>query len=332
LPRGSLIVLDGLGAPADAVLDAHRAHRAALLDGLIPVQPGLDGGFYRPRCADPARPAVLPARAYALQRRSAETLTRGVELFGWGDFRVVEADLSRPDGFVAAWAPTHGWLTAERERDGRVFRWAERESRGALRTFQAAPCLRLNGELRTSQGTALASIHRDQALLFSGHVGPEWTPFVSRPIDAAAPIELAFRSEQQTGQPIDESHALALRALAVQPDWQCLTLIGIGGPSDRPALPAELTSELEWEAVPAVGVPCGELEVVVAAEPGATLGLVLDGGPLIWQHSSTPTVRITTAAMRTEKPLRLRLLRRARPGAPPWRVVEVAVRPRSTCP
>jgi hypothetical protein len=331
VPRGSLIALDGFGAPADAVLDAHRAHRAALLDGLIPLQPGLDGGFYRPRCQDPVRPAVLPARAYALQRRSAETLTRGPELFGWGDFAVVEADLGRPDGFVAAWAPTHGWLAAEREPDGRVFRWAERESKGTLRTVQAAPCTRLHGELRTSQGTALASILGDQSLLFSGHVGSEWTKFVSRPIEAAQPSELTFRAEQQTLQPLDAAHVLALRGLSLQPDWQCLTLIGIGAPGDRPALPVELKSEVEWEAVPAVGLRCGELVVLVAAEPGATLGLIVNRGPVSWQYSSTATVRISSPPISTEKPLRVQLVRRGPAEAAPWRVLDVAVSPRSSC-
>jgi len=333
LPRGSLLALDGFGAPADAVLDAHRAYRAALLDGLIPLQPGLDGGFYRPRCQDPARPDQLPARAFALQRRSAETLTRGQELFAWGDFSVVEADLGRPDGFVAVWAPTHGWLAAEREPDGRVFRWAEREAKGTLRVIQAAPCVRLHGELRTSQGTALGSIHRDQGLLFSGHLGSEWTQFVSRPIEATAPSELTFRAEQQTGQPLDAAHALALRGLTAQPDWQCLTLIGLGagGSADRPVLPAELRNELEWEVVPAVGLRCGELVVLVAAEPGATLGLVVDRGPVAWQYTTTATVRLSTPLISPEKVVRLRLIRHGPATDAAFRVLDVAVSPGSSC-
>lgn len=49
-----VLVLDGFGAPTDTVHDEHRAMRAAHANGIVPIQPGLDGGFFKPRCEDPA--------------------------------------------------------------------------------------------------------------------------------------------------------------------------------------------------------------------------------------------------------------------------------------
>jgi hypothetical protein len=326
IPRGSLVVFDGLGAPADAVLDAHRAYRAALLAGLIPVHPGMDGGFYRPRCLDPARPDPLPSRAYALQRRSAETLTRGRELLAWGDFAVVEADLGRPDGFVGAWAPTYGWITAERETEGRVFRWAGAEAAGVLRLIQSAPCARLTGELRTAQGNALATIRHEQKVLYSGLIGSEWTRFVSVPIEASIERELVFRSEQRAGQPPDDKHALALRGVSVVSDWHCLAPV-----DQQRSLPVELHDVLEWRMASAVGFQCGEIVALVAAERGATLGLAVDGGPTAWSHSTTATVRAASLPVSLSSgSVALRLTRRGG-GVAPWRVLELAIHPRSSC-
>ena len=145
----------------------------------------MDGGFYRPRCQDPQRPDPLPSNAYALQRRTAETADPRQELFAWGDFAVIEADLTRK--MTDSWRlGADSRLDLLRTRaDGRVFRWAEAEASAVLRVIQKAPCARLRGELRTAQGSALVSIHQQQDQLFSGPIGSEWTKFVSRSIEAS---------------------------------------------------------------------------------------------------------------------------------------------------
>jgi hypothetical protein len=221
LPRGSILALDGLGAPSDPVLDTHRAERAARLAGLRVLRPGLDGGFYTPYCRDIERPAVLPPRAYALQRTTSETLTRGETLAAWGSFRLLSVDLETEREFVAAWAPTHGWLRAEREPDGRVFRWAESEALGTLHGILVAPCARLRGEARVVRGSGLVGIRVSDEPVYTGGVSPDWSSFETLPFSTAGEVVLHFVVTQAEGDAADPARALAVSRLELEPVSQC---------------------------------------------------------------------------------------------------------------
>jgi hypothetical protein len=279
LPVDSYLAFDGLGAPADTVLDTQRAYRAALLARLHPLQPGLDGGFYAPlRCPTAARPDPPPAHAYALQRRTSETVSGGKKLAEWGDFRVIEADLNADGGFVAAWAPTHGWLRAEHEADGTVFRWGESESKGTLQVLSRLPCARLGGELRVVSGSASLAVDVNGELAHAGYVTPEWTSFETRPFAIAAPVTIVFRS-MHTGPGEDEAHALAVRNLSVTPAMQCDVRAEGVVPEGLPSLPITLTGPFELRVASPGGAPCGEAELEISGEPGLTVRVAVDGTP-----------------------------------------------------
>ncbi|HEX3595939.1 MAG TPA: hypothetical protein VHU80_12595 [Polyangiaceae bacterium] len=283
LPRGSLLALDGLGAPADVVLDEHRAERAARLAGLLPMQPGLDGGFYTPVCRDVKRPAVLPDRAYALQRTTSETLTRGATLAQWAQFRIVKADLSG-DGFIAAWAPTHGWLGAEHDRDGRVCRWAEWTSQGTLRAVAGAPCARLDGETRVVDGSAALAIRIDDATAFEGNTFADWTSFQTVAFSLLEPLTVSFTVTRASAVPPDAAHALAVSKLTLVPVEQCGIIRREGRRLESASLPVELTEPVELRVAPPLGAACYDVALHVDADGPASLRLTIDGSPPSWHY------------------------------------------------
>ncbi|HVU05835.1 MAG TPA: hypothetical protein VHE30_29000 [Polyangiaceae bacterium] len=281
LGAGSWVALDGFGAPADAVLDAHRAFRAAQFAGLTPISAGLDGGFYRPRCADPPRPAVLPEHAYALQRVTSETLSRGAELERFGPFRVLRADLRDGWDFVATFAPRRGFLRVESEPGVGPFRWSEARSSSVLRVVSRSACARLEGELRTAGPEGLATLSSGEGTLFGGFVTPRWSSFTTVPLDVEDERVLDLRFERTGGGlPPDDAHALAVRRLSLVPDPSCVQILGALPGAAHVALPVRFETELRLHFAPAVGVRCGRLRIGLASAGGAELGVSVDGGAM----------------------------------------------------
>jgi hypothetical protein len=332
LPGGSLIAFDGLGAPADQVLDAQRAHRAALLAHLKPVQPGLDGGFYLPRCATARRPNPMPAVGFALQRTSSENVTRGKELAAWDGFRLLEVDLGNPNGFIAAWAPTHGFMAAEREPAGRVFRWAEWQAKGTLQVIASAPCARLKGELRVVNGTAAVAIKVEDDLVFTGQLAAEWTGFTTRPFDIGEPRVVSFGITQASAAPPDPAHAVALSNLSIEPLWRCGTVFRLGSAQQPATLPIEFETGVELSVDPPAAAQCSEISVLVVGERGATFRMSVDGGPPGWHYLGSPP--IATAVAPVIESARTRRLSLSRAGGSPgqrWQLLDVVLMPRR-CP
>lgn len=326
IPAGSIIAFDGLGAPADTVLDAHRAHRAALLADLRPVQPGLDGGFYLPKfCADLVRPDPLPTRGYALQRVTSETLTVGTELARWGPFRLLEVDLTKPDHFVAAWAPTHGWLAAEQEPNGRVFRWGEWQTQGTLHVVAPSPCARLRGEARVVTGAALLTVGIGKNTAASERIGPDWASFETRPFATNDPVIVRFQAEQATVSPPDPAHAITVSRLTVEPLWQCGTFSRTDTGAHQ-ELPIDLSREIEMSIEPPIGTECARLSFVVAGDSPASLRVTVDGGPVMWRAVDPSNGAVAGPLLSGSGPHRVTL---APPSDKSLRLLDARVRPGS---
>lgn len=274
VPPGSLLVLDGFGAPADPVHDEHRAYRAANLALIEPVQPGLDGGFYKPVCATTG-PSVLPAVGWALQRAGVETLSGGEIVSRFGPFTLRRADLTRE--FVAAWAPTHGFLRAEIEPDGTVFRWAEATAAGTLRVFSRASCGRLTFDARTVSSEGTYALSTDERLLGQGPVTPIWTPVKTAMFSTLVPVPIAL---QTTATSPDSSHVLAMRRVAFVPEPSCVSTAVVAG--EPATFPLE-TRAVSYTIAPAVGVLCGS--VIASVEARSETGVVVAVGADRAYHS-----------------------------------------------
>lgn len=293
VPPGSLLALDGLGAPTDPVLDSHRAYRAALLADLIPVQPGLDGGFYVPeQCPPTERPDPLPERAYALQRITSETLTHGDVIAAWDGFRLVEAELRSPAGFVAAWAPTHGFMAAEHEPDGRVFRWAEWTAKGTLQAMTEAPCARLEGALRVLGGTARVEISVDGRLAYLDEVTADWKRFETRPFSTEKPSSIELTTTRLTGLPPDAAHALAMSRLSLRPETSCGPVVRLGRDGALLELRGEIRGDVELSVAPPDIAPCAALKLVISANRSSTLKITVDGARPVLSYVGPPSATI----------------------------------------
>jgi hypothetical protein len=262
VPAGSLFVLDGFGAPSDVVHDEHRAFRAAHHAGLVPIQPGLDGGFYKPRCTDPTLTSV-PSDGWALQRTTSETLSRGEIVSRFGDFALVHASFATPGAVVGAWAPTHGFLRVEREPDGTVFRWAERSSAGVLHVVTATGCGRLTGEVRSVASDGTFTLTTGERVIALGALTPKWTTLRTELLGAVGPVPITLRADIAAP---DESHALALRKVSFEPAPSCATAVAHASEAPREGLlPESLGARREYTFVAAAGVQCAVIAVSVEA-------------------------------------------------------------------
>ncbi|MGZ3417661.1 MAG: hypothetical protein ACXVEE_07335 [Polyangiales bacterium] len=264
VPRGSLFVLDGFGAPADTVHDEHRAYRAAHAAGLEPAQPGLDGGFYKPVCGAPVV-AKIPAVGWALQRQGSETISGGEIVAHFGRFTLRRAELAHD--FVGAWAPTHGFLRAEVEPDGTVFRWGERRVAGTLQVFSSARCGRFVAEVRTvsSSGTWVA-LSGDRPL-GQGAVTPTWSPLRTAVFVADQPIPIEL---QTTAASPDPEHVIAMRKVAFVPEPSCIS-------TSSATLPEPLREKNEYTLAPASGLLCGAAVVSFESKSGGDVEIDVGG-------------------------------------------------------
>jgi hypothetical protein len=331
VPPGSLIAFDGLGAPADDVLDAHRAHRAALLAHLLPIQPGLDGGFYTPRCPTASRPDPLPIRAYALQRPSSETLTRGTGMASWDGFRLLEVDLGSADGYVAAWAPTHGWMRAEQEPGGAVFRWAEFQAKGTLQVMARAACVRLRGELRVVDATASVGIKVGDDFVFTGDVSGAWSAFATRRFNALSSATVSFHVLQATAPPPDAAHALAVRGLLLEPTPRC-GAVSSGDLHTPLEFPLEFGDELEFSLELPAAAACSKVALTVAGETGGTVRVSVDGGPPVLHYMAAPVREAVIDLSGSASPRRLAVSHSGGSNAQHWQVIDVDVEPGACSP
>jgi hypothetical protein len=265
IPPGSLLVLDGFGAPTDVVHDEHRAMRAAHLDGLVPIQPGLDGGFFKPICTDP-EVLIVPTVGWALQRAGTESLSGGQVVERFGRFTLRQVDLSGDDGVVGAWAPTHGWMRAETEPDGTVFRWGESRAAGTLRVVTRAGCGRLTGEVRSVDAVGSYSITVRDTVMIESALTPTWTRFLTGVFLARDAFNVELRAFVSSP---DEAHAIALRNLAFTPDASCVTDVArAGGVPARHLFPDVLRATNTYVVGPATGARCGPIVVTIEA-PGS---------------------------------------------------------------
>lgn len=328
LPPGSLIAFDGLGAPADFVLDAHRAYRAALLAHLLPIDPGLDGGFYKPRCETATRPKPLPPRAHALQRVSSEILTRGRQVAAWNDFRLLETDLQHRESFVATWAPTHGWLPAEREPTGRVFRWAESQAKGTLQVVGPAPCARLKGQLRVVEGTASVEVKAENRQLYADVVSSDWTTLMTRPFPTASPMLVLFSVDRASAVPPDAAHALAVSNLALENSWDCGASFHRDDDAQPLVFPIDFEGDLDLRMDPLAFGPCADVSISIQGRMGAMIGLRVDGGPPVLHYVSSRSEEVVTRSVDTTQPRRLKLTHTGGSGTEPWKMTNVTVTPR----
>lgn len=311
IPRGSLVVLDGFGAPTDSVLDEHRAYRAAFLAGATVVQPGLDGMFYKPHCRTPESTSGLPPQAFALQRSSTEHLSRGKVLSRFGEFTLLAVDRRARDQTLATWAPMDGFIRAEREPDGTVFRWAGPSAHAAIWIDQAAPCARLAGEARTAGAIGELALAGDGNVLFAGPVNSVWKRFQTRLFLASSlrDVDLTFATGERA--PPDAAHAVALRSLAIVPDEVCGEAVAIGraGRDARP--PFSLGDGARFDVLPAVGVDCARIGVQVRTDTSTELGVKVGSDVVVWQVALPGRSELSGSTLRVAGGVRVEVTRRA---------------------
>ncbi|HEY3821322.1 MAG TPA: hypothetical protein VGL81_29350 [Polyangiaceae bacterium] len=324
LPPGSLLVLDGFGAPADVVHDEHRAMRAAHRNGIVPIQPGLDGGFFKPVCQDPALGAV-PDVGWALQRAGAETISGGEIVERFGRFTLRKIDLTDDDGVVGAWAPTHGWMRAETDADGTVFRWGERVAAGTLRVVTRASCGRLTGDVRSVDAVGSYSLTVGGALTTSGNLTPIWAPFRTGTFLATDAVQVELHAFVTAR---DEAHAIALRRLAFTPARSCLSTVARHGEAARDDLfPDAMHAMTTYDVGPATGVRCGVVTVTLDA-PGPGGVIVATGNDRTFTAVGSRRVEASSLPVDFRRTTALSVLRAAGSDTDEeWRVLGMRVRP-----
>ena len=327
LPRGSYVALDGFGSPTDRVQDEHRAYRAALLAGHHVIQPGLDGGYYRPICASPPKPAELPKVAYALRRRSSETVSPGSPIVEWGPFDLTAVQLERPGSLIGVLAPVDGWLPAEQEPDGTVFRWGGPRTTLHLEVLQTAPCARLAGELRTIGEPGRVAIRLGSRRVYDGPVSGDWAPFRTEPILTDVAQRLVVEAATRRGS--DPSRVIALRGAKLTPDPDCLRKVRrVLRTPPEPAFPETLTSTRDYSLVTPAGARCAEVAARFDAPGGGRIELSIGDAPMINSPASgDTTMKVPGVVLAPRMPITVR--RRTDGEAPPWTVVGVSITPQA---
>jgi hypothetical protein len=290
IPPGSLLFLDGFGAPADVVHDEHRAMRAAHVDGIVPIQPGLDGGFFKPICQDPEVRAV-PDVGWALQRAGAEGITGGEIVERFGRFTLRKVDLSTDDEVVGAWAPTHGWMRAETEPDGTVFRWGETFAAGTLRVVTRGGCGRLTGEVRSVDAVGSYSVTVNGTQTMTDKLTPIWAAFRTGVFSARAAVLVEIHAFVAAP---DEAHTIAVRSVAFTPVPSCLAAVARLGEGPRDDLfPDALRGTNTYLVGPASGVRCGAVVATVDATGSGGLVVAAGGDRIV---TSTGSARVEASS------------------------------------
>ncbi len=318
VPRGSVVMLDGFGSPADPVHDTQRIFRAALRQAHVPIRLGQDGGFYT-LCPAPGRiEEDLPA--YAVQRVSSETLSTGVERGRFGLFRLIEARLDRANQFVAAWAPTVGWLPAEKEPDGTVFRWGEHDARGMLRAYTRAPCIRVRGEVRTRVGGGRLAVNLFDLPVASAPLSTSWTPFESLPVSTPLVGQtMLFDARPDDAAPRGD-HVFALRRLAIVPDAGCATFRAEDEAGAAVMYPLRLrtTRAFSFEAAPTLH--CARVAAMVSHGSGR-LGARAGGDvAMTWAAVGPGTTTLRSNVIHLAQPHRLEVARETSADPEDWRI------------
>ncbi|MEI8254809.1 MAG: hypothetical protein WCJ30_03970 [Deltaproteobacteria bacterium] len=325
LPAGSVVVLDGFGAPADLLHDTQRAYRAALRAGHIPVRLGLDGGFYT-HC--PVTPRIAEARPlFALERRTGEVLSSGTEIERFGSYRLVRAARDRADQFVAAWAPMVGWLRVERERDGTVFRWGEREARGLLRVEGGASCIRLRGEVRTIDTAGSLDVNVFDRVVATVALRPRWTPFETQIVTTPSTEQATVFTAHVPASAGPADHIFALRYLAVAPAPSCGVFSTTTDARTPVTFPITLDAPVTLGFETPANFHCARVVATVSHGAGR-LGLrATREAAMTWTtvHAGTSVARSEVTPLDRERVVHI--AREADGGAPPWRIDNLALEP-----
>ncbi len=330
LPTRSLIVFDGFGAPADPVHDGHRALRAALRNGHLPLRSELDGGFYA-HC--PMLPlGRLPAEGFAVQRLMSERVSVGTMIGTWGPFALRHVDLRDPAQILATWTALTGWLEAERENDGTVFRWGARAATVSLRALTSAPCVRVLGEVRSMRSTVSWSIRRraDIAPIARGTAFPTWQRFISEPVPTSLDaITLDFVAGIPEERP-DPERTFALRHVALAPSNTCGEFDVVPrapGPGGHAAL-ERLVDVQAYELRPGSHLSCARALVRVSHGPGRIGVRAGSGEAQTWTEFHGPGIAwAPSSTFDTRRGGRIELTRYAAPETPAWTVDAIRIVP-----
>jgi hypothetical protein len=244
----------------------------------------------------------------------------------WDGFRLLEVDLDNPDGYVAAWAPTHGWMRAEQEPGGAVFRWAEFQAKGTLQVMARAPCARLRGELRVVDATASVGIKVGEDFVFTGDVTGAWSAFATRRFNTISSATVSFQVLQAAMPAPDAAHALAVRGLLLEPTRRC----GAVSSDDQHApleFPLEFVGELEFSVELPAAAACSKVALTVAGESGGTVRVSVDGGPPVLHYMAAPVREAVIDLSGSASPRRLSVAHSGGSNAQHWQVIDLDVEP-----
>ncbi|MEI8254811.1 MAG: hypothetical protein WCJ30_03980, partial [Deltaproteobacteria bacterium] len=221
---------------------------------------------------------------YALQRVTAETVSRGALVAAWGPFELRHARLSDPSQSLAAWTPVTGWRAAERERDGTVFRWGARRARVSLVALTSAPCVRVRGEARTLRAEHAWSLLEGPSgsPIVRGVAATTWQPFESDPFTSQLdPVTLDLAVTRD--EPSDPTRVLALRHVEVVPADTC-------GEVAFDASATDLAGVWVYRLAPGARLACARALARLAHGAGRVGIRAGDQGPVTWTPMFTPGV------------------------------------------